>query len=434
MNKILAGLVLAFALIWSLAAAAQDAPAQPSFKTEELQQLVAPIALYPDDLLTNVLVASTYPLEVVQAARWRKEPTNAKLKGDALVKALEAKDWDPSVKGLVQVPDVLQTMSDKLEWTQKLGNAFLAQQDGVMDAIQFLRKKADEAGNLKSNKQQKVVKQEKVIVIQSASPEIIYVPVYLPTVVYGSWWYPSYPPYYWPPPYGGAFVSGFFWGAGFAIANNAWGWGHCNWGNHNIDIDINRYNNINVNRTKITSNKWEHNPAHRGAVPYQNKAVRDKFKPADSGPIGNKDFRGRDKGAIDRPKIEGKLKDTDHSQIKDKVGNGAGEKIRDKAGDGAGQALKDKASGGVGTNVKDKVGNRPQSAAPNSRDIARPVAEKMSPGAFDVKRGADVKRSADRGQMSRDKAISAGHSLARPKGGGGGRSGGGNLGGGGRRR
>ena len=138
-------LALAVSLLAVAPVLAQDA--KP--KKEELDQLLAPIALYSDDLLTSVLMASTYPLDVVQAARWRKEPTNAKLEGDMLVKALEPKDWDPSIKALIQFPDVLEMMSDKVEWTQKLGDAFLAQQDEVMDQIQFLRQKAQEAGNLK---------------------------------------------------------------------------------------------------------------------------------------------------------------------------------------------------------------------------------------------------------------------------------------------
>lgn len=205
---------------------AQPATDAKTFKTEELDQLLAPIALYPDELLTTVLMAATYPLEVVQAARWRKEPANTKLSGEALTKALVSKDWDPSVKTLTQFPDVLQTMSDKLEWTQKLGDAFLAQQSDVMDRIQFLRKTADKAGSLKSNKQQKVTKQTNYIIIESTSPQTVYVPVYQPTVVYGTWWYPAYPPYYWPPVYPGAsFVNGFFWGAGFAVAGSLWGWG-----------------------------------------------------------------------------------------------------------------------------------------------------------------------------------------------------------------
>ena len=279
--------------------------------------MLAPVALYPDEVLSNVLMASTYPLEVVQAARWIKEPANSKLKDEALAKALEAKTWDPSVKALTQFPDLLQTMSDKLEWTQKLGDAFLAQQDDVFARIQFLRQKADEAGNLKSNKQQKVTKKQVTpessgssgsgsaksttyttyYVIEPVSPQVVYVPVYQPTVVYGSWWYPSYPPYYWNSWYpGSAFVSGVVWGAGFAVAGSLWGWNNCNWNHGDIDIDVNRYNNINVNRDKITSNTWNHNPQHRGAVPYRDAGSREKFAKNDKMTKARDDLRGFDNG------------------------------------------------------------------------------------------------------------------------------------------
>ncbi len=205
LSSVLVLLVFAFALA---PAQAQDA----NFSKQQLDQMLAPIALYPDDLLTNVLMASTYPLDVVQAARWRKEGANSKLKGDKLAKALEAKDWDPSIKALVQFPDVLESMSEKLEWTQKLGDAFLAQQDEVMDQIQYLRNKADDTGHLKSSKQQTVTKEANdVIVIEPASSDVVYVPVYEPSVVYGPWWYPEYPPYYWPYP-GAAYVNGYYLG------------------------------------------------------------------------------------------------------------------------------------------------------------------------------------------------------------------------------
>ena len=171
---------------------AQGAQAK-TFKQEELDQLLAPIALYPDDLLTQILMASTYPLEVVQAERWVKQ--NKSLKGDALKAAMEKQSWDNSVKALVPFPDVLTMMSEKLEWTQKLGDAFLAQQKDVMDTVQKLRRKAAEAGNLKSSKEQEVKKEGDIIIVESANPQVVYVPAYNPTVVYGAWWYPAYPPY-----------------------------------------------------------------------------------------------------------------------------------------------------------------------------------------------------------------------------------------------
>ena len=191
---------LAILLVAPQGLIAQSGGGDKTFKQEELDQLVAPIALYPDSLLAQVFMASTYPLEVVQAGRWVK--ANQNLKGDALTAALEKENWDPSVKSLVNFPQVLDMMNEKLDWTQKLGDAFLAQQKGVMDTVQKLRAKAEAEGNLKTTEQQKVVveKETKTIIIEPANPQVVYVPTYNPTVVYGPWWYPAYPPYYYYPP------------------------------------------------------------------------------------------------------------------------------------------------------------------------------------------------------------------------------------------
>lgn len=370
---------------------AQEAANAKPFKTEQLDQMLAPIALYPDELLTTVLMASTYPLEVVQASRWRKEAANAKLAGDALTKALEAKDWDPSVKTLVQFPDVLHTMSDKLDWTQKLGDAFLAQQADVMDRVQFLRKKADEAGSLKSNKQQKVTKQTNYIIIESAVPQTVYVPVYQPTVVYGAWWYPSYPPYYWPPVYpGAAFVSGFFWGAGFAVANSLWGWGRCDWHRHDVNINVNKFNNINVNRAKITSNTWRHDPKHRGAVPYRDKGSRDKYRAGDKARRdAAKDFRGFDDKKQMRDKAGANLKDR-KPDLSDRRGDA---KPKDRAGPAKDKHVKSDRSRDVPASRDKPVKRDVKQARPKQRDTGH---------AFDVKRGSDVRRNVSRGHASRN--------------------------------
>ncbi len=203
----------------------KEEPAQV-FKQEEIDQLVAPIALYPDNVLTIVLISSTYPLEVVQAERWMKK--NKDLKGDALKAALDKQPWDDSVKALVALPDVLNMMSEKIEWTNKLGDAFLAQQKDVMDTVQMLRRKATESGNLKSTKEQEVKKEGDVIIIQPANPEVVYVPVYNPTVVYGPWPYPAYPPYpvYVYPP--GAVAFSFTMGIAIGAAWHG-GYYHNNW-------------------------------------------------------------------------------------------------------------------------------------------------------------------------------------------------------------
>jgi hypothetical protein len=208
--------------------AAAGAPQPQVLDAGQLDQLVAPIALYPDTLLAQVLMASTYPLEVVQADRWAK--ANKSMKGDALTAALDKQDWDASVKQLVSTPTVLDMMNTQLDWTQRLGDAVLAQQADVMDAIQRLRTKAQANGKLETTKEQKVEVTEQagkqVIVIEPASPDVVYVPYYEPAVVYGAWPYPEYPAYYFPPaPWygvGGALARGIAWGAGFAIGHEIW--------------------------------------------------------------------------------------------------------------------------------------------------------------------------------------------------------------------
>ena len=290
---------------------AQQSGQAPVFKQEELDQIVAPIALYPDSLVAQILMASTYPLEVVQADRFAKQ--NASLKGEALTKALEAQSWDPSVKSLVNFPQVLTMMSEQLDWTQKLGDAFLEQQKPVMDTIQSLRAKAQAAGNLQTTKEQTVIVEEKIIKIEPASPQVIYVPAYNPTVVYGAWPYPAYPPYsYYPPGYV-ATTAAFSFMAGAAVGA-AWGyaWGNNNWNSGNVDIDVNRNTNINnnINRGNYAQqrpaggqgNNWQHNAEHRKGVAYRDQGTAQKFNRASTSDAikSREDFRGRG-GAGDRP-------------------------------------------------------------------------------------------------------------------------------------
>ena len=280
---------------------------QQLLKAEELDALVAPIALYPDTLLAEVLMASTYPLEVVQADRWTTE--NKTLKGDQLKTAVDKLTWDDSVKSLIATPSVLTMMSTKLDWTQKLGDAVLAQQPDVMDAVQRLRTKAQANNKLQSTKEQKVsVKQEQskqVIVIEPAVPDTMYVPYYDPGVVYGGWPYPSYPPYYFPPPYGyvpGAILAtGIAFGAGVAVGRWAsggyWG-GGVNWGNNNINVN----RNTNINNINAGGN-WQHNPQHRQGVKYNNTGVQQKFgnNNARGGSQDRMDFRGRGGDQVLKP-------------------------------------------------------------------------------------------------------------------------------------
>jgi len=297
---------LTFLLLVPQAVVAQSESKEKPFKQEELDQLLAPVALYPDSLVAQILMASTYPLEVVQAERWAKQ--NESLTGDALTAALEQQNWDPSVKSLVNFPQVLQMMNEKVDWTQKLGDAFLAQQKDVMDTIQNLRKKAEAEGNLKTNQEQKVIveKETQTIIIEPSNPQVVYVPTYNPTVVYGTWWYPAYPPYYYYPP---GYVAGaalFSFGVGIAIGA-AWGyaWGGCNWGRGNVNININKNTNINtkIDRSKyankVTAGKggegsWKHNPEHRKGVSYRDQSTAKKFDRGASREAQSREaFRGR---------------------------------------------------------------------------------------------------------------------------------------------
>ena len=298
------------------ATAPAAAPAAPVFKPEELDQLLAPIALYPDDLLAQVLMASTYPLEIVQADRWVKDPKNKDLKGDALANALQNQTWDPSVKTLVPFPSVLDMMSQQLDWTQKLGDAMLAQQKDVMDSVQRLRQKAQAADQLKTTEQQTVTTQppaesggSQTIIIQPTNPQVVYVPTYNPTVVYGSWPYPSYPPYYYPPnplyyP-GQAFFSGMAFAAGAAVVGGLWGCCNTNWGGGNVNVNVNNWNNINRNNirngraTTLPANRsnWSHNPSHRGGVAYRDAGTRQQYLGNRANPsVNSQDFRGRGQG------------------------------------------------------------------------------------------------------------------------------------------
>lgn len=260
-------------------ATAAPAAEQPDFKPEELDQMLASIALYPDSLLAQIFMASTYPIEVVEADRWVK--ANSSLKGDALAKELEKQNWDPSVRSLVNFPEVLTMMSENLSTTVKIGDAFIGQQKAVMDSVQRLRAKAQSTGNLNSTDQMKVNTTTQggtqVIVIESSSPDVVYVPQYSPEVVYGGWPYPAYPPYpYYPPSYVASPVMAF--GTGVLIGA-AWGyaWGNCNWHGGDIDIDINRnYNrNTNIDRSKFQDRQrgsWRHDPGHRQGAAYRNRA------------------------------------------------------------------------------------------------------------------------------------------------------------------
>jgi hypothetical protein len=264
---------------------AQDAPAAAEPATippEQLDALVAPIALYPDPLLAQTLAASTYPLEIIQLEQWLAK--NASLKDEALADAVAKQPWEPAIQSMAATPEVVKRLADDIQWTTDLGNAFLAQQSDVMDAVQRMRKKAKDKGALESNEQQKVetkvIEAKTVIVVEPSNPEVIYVPSYSPTVVYGPPVYP-YPPIYYPPyPPGAAFVSfsfGVMWGAA------VWGGSccGCGWGGNDVNINVNnsfnRTNNIQGGNRGQGGGSWKHDAGHRGGAPYGDRATASKY-------------------------------------------------------------------------------------------------------------------------------------------------------------
>jgi hypothetical protein len=265
----------------------QAAPqAPPQFAPGQLDQELAPIALYPDPLLGQVLMAASYPVEVVEADRWLQEPANAALTGDQLAAALDQQSWDPSVKSLAAFPQILHMMNGQLDWTESLGEAFIADPDAVMDAVQRLRRQAEAAGKLRSNAQVLVTDQDGEITIEPASTQTVYVPDYEPSVVYGDWAYPDWPPDYFPDYWDDCAFDdfGYCW-FGEPFFADYWGWDHWDWRHHHLDIDRDRFTRLNGGHPPAgAGNTWEHNPTHRGGVPYQSSAMRQRFQGASDHP------------------------------------------------------------------------------------------------------------------------------------------------------
>ena len=265
---------------------------------DQLDSLVAPIALYPDNLLSQVLVASTYPLEIIQLHQWLQRNAGMVSDQKRLSEAVKKQPWDASVQAMAAMPDLVKRLADDIQWTTDLGNAFLAQQSEVMDAVQRMRHKAQDKGSLQSNQQQTIqvqtIESKEVIVIQQANPEVVYVPSYDPVYVYGPAVYP-YPAIYYPPYYGGAYAAAAIgWGVGFAMGafwGGGWGWG-CGWGGGDINVNWNNNFNRNSNFNNFSGNRigngnrvgngnrptqWQHNPSHRGGAPYRDRATADRF-------------------------------------------------------------------------------------------------------------------------------------------------------------
>jgi hypothetical protein len=381
---------------------------------EQLDSLVAPIALYPDPLLTQTLVASTYPLEIIQLQQWLGK--NKGLKDKALADAVKKQDWDPSIQAMAALPDVVKQMAENIKWTTDLGNAFLAQQSDVMAAAQRMRKKAKDAGNLKSSEQQKVetqvVESKQVIVIQQSSPEVVYVPSYNPTVVYGPPVYP-YPPIAYPP--AGYYAAGMAISFGIGIAMGAaWGggWGyHSGWGgNNNVTVNrnntfVNNSNRQNVsNRSASGGNNWQHSPQHRGGAPYSNKATANKYGGTTRGDsMSNRQANARQN--------QGQRGDRGASGGRQQAGvsdRSAGGRDASNRGGGTGNASSNRGGGGGG----DRVGDRSVSSGGGSRGSS---ALGGGSGGYS---GSSARSSSSRGSSSMGAS----------------RGGGGRSGGGGRRR
>jgi len=275
-----------------------DANAQDtsSFTQQELDQMLAPVALYPDALLSQILMAATYPLEVVEAERW--SVANPGLSGAQAVQAVEGNNWDPSVKSLVAFPQILRMMSSKLDWTERVGDAFLGQEAEVMNTVQDLRARAVAAGNLVSNAQARVRNDGDYIVIDQADPQVAYEPYYNPVVVYGSWWWPDYPPVYWAPWPGysarAGYGNGFAWGLGIGLGAEFF-YGAFDWRQHRVNVvNVNNYYHPrDVRWGDRSRNNWRHDPDHRRGAPYRAPAVRAQYNPSGAPNPSRSGFRGR---------------------------------------------------------------------------------------------------------------------------------------------
>ncbi len=330
----------------------------------QLDSLVAPVALYPDPILSQVLVASTYPLEIVEAARWLS--AHSALQGKALVDAAAKQTWDASVQALVVFPDLLTLLNKDIGWTSDLGNAFLAQQQDVLDAVQRMRQKAENKGTLQSNDKQTVNSTAQggntYIEIQPASPEVVYIPQYDPAAIWGPPEYYPYPPVYYPTA-GAVFAAGAIsFGIGVAVGAivsggwNSWGW-NAGWGNHNVVINNNFISRNNLTRVNAAGNgnAWVHNPAHRGGVPYSNRNVADRFNGGRGNVVNTRPTTGQIQQGLNKANLSQRPGNVSPGQP------GNGNALRPGQGNAAQGARP--SPGQIGQNVKpsgggDRIGNR----------------------------------------------------------------------------
>ena len=405
---------------------------------DQLDSLVAPIALYPDPLLSQTLVASTYPLEIIQLQQWMER--NKNLKGQALADAVQKQKWDPSIQSMVAVPDVIERLAGNVQWTTELGNAFLAQPKDVMAAVQRMRAKARGTNVLVSNTQQTVGTEvveggQEVIVIKQADPKVVYVPSYDPVVVYGPPAYP-YPSYVYP---GYVPGTGLAFGVGIALGvawGNGWGY-NCGWHGGNVNVNINNnyvrnYNNVNK-ISGVNGGKWTHQPAHRGGAPYGRGGINGVGGGTRPGGVGGIGGAGRPGGVGGIGGVGGAGRPGGVGGI-----GGVGGAGRPGGVGGAGKP------GGVGGISGPGGAGRPGGAGstatrPSTRPSTQPSSRPSSNsiGGRSVSSGSGSSRSAFGGSgysgNSARASSSRGSSSMRSSGGGrsgGGRSGGGRSGGG----
>jgi len=371
---------------------------QSGISQAELDRTLAPIALYPDSLLSQILMASTYPDQVAEAVKWSK--ANSDQKGDTAVKAVQDKAWDPSVASLVAFPQVLGMMGDKPDWVKQLGDAFLAEPDKVMNTVQGLRSKAKEAGNLKSNEQQSVSvddsqPQQTIIKIEPADPQVVYVPTYNPTVIYGSWWWPAYPPFYYYPPgyaFAAGVATGIAFGVGVAVTNCIWG--GFDWHHHDVNINVNRYNNININhKLNVDSSRvsWKHNAVNRRGTPYADKASASKYGQKLPGADSRQAYRGRDQ---ERQKALDTLKDKgiDPAAERSKLTGTGGEKLRSQ--------LSERSAGGLGLGSRERSADR-SGGLGQGRNLSGSSLGGRTANAFEgLRDGGTSRLSSERGNFS----------------------------------
>jgi hypothetical protein len=393
------------------------APAEEALYTpDQLDSLVAPIALYPDPLLAQTLAASTYPLEIVQLQQWLAK--NSDMKEKKLAEKVAKQPWDPSIQAMAVLPNVVKRLADDIQWTTELGNAFLAQEADVMQAVQRMRVKAQSTGNLKSTPEQvvktEVVESKNFVVIEQANPQVVYVPSYDPVVVYGPAVYP-YPPIYYPPV--GAYAAGAAISFGVGVAMGAawgggWGW-NAGWGHNNINVNYNNnFNrNANINRSGTVGNQWRHQPQHRGGAPYQNRATANRYGGTARGDSlstrqANARQSARQTGSVGTSGVAGQAR----AAAGDRASQ-AGAAARDRAG-----AASSSRAAGAG----DRVGQR---------DVSRGSGrESAFGGGSDRFSGSSARSHSSRGSSSMGSRGGGGFSR-----GGGGSRGGGSRGGGGRR-